>query len=251
MATIRVLSAEGRDTSWLRVAAAEQSTLLKDWIDDGAADDGGAFPTLVPAQALRALSAFAEQCVAAFASGGEVARDAAASEWAAQERPFAELACLLSGVHFLDMPHARQAVSRAFCAHLAAATCPDELAALLGAACDLSDEERQAALSESIFEPDAPDATAQAPAMPQPPPLAPSVSSLLNDDAVEEALSVADVPTLRMLKGVSRGWRASARRVLWARLCRLEGRPLPKALLTSLRLTSGHSLRRMGRACRT
>ena len=48
-----------------------------------------------------------------------------------------------------------------------------------------------------------------------------------NEDAIGEALSEADVPTLRQLKGVSQGWRARARRVLWARLCRREGQPVP------------------------
>ena len=57
MTTIRVLSAEGEETTWLRAAALEQATALKDWIDS-AADDGGAFATPVPAKALRAPAAF-------------------------------------------------------------------------------------------------------------------------------------------------------------------------------------------------
>ena len=60
MATIRVLSAEGEETLWPRAAAAEQATALNDWIES-AADDGGAFATPVPAQALRALSAAARR----------------------------------------------------------------------------------------------------------------------------------------------------------------------------------------------
>ena len=84
MATIRVLSAEGEETLWPRAAAAEQATALKDWIES-AADDGGAFATPIPAQVLSALANFAEQCATAAASGGEVARDAAASAWAAQD----------------------------------------------------------------------------------------------------------------------------------------------------------------------
>ena len=44
MDTIRVLSAEGEETIWPR-AAAQQAILLKHWVDDVAADDGGAFPT--------------------------------------------------------------------------------------------------------------------------------------------------------------------------------------------------------------
>ena len=140
MATIRVLSAEGEETTWLRAAASEHTsgaTALKDWIDS-AADDGGAFATPVPAQALGALAYFAEQCATAAASGGEAARDAAASAWAAEkERSPAELAQLLHGAHFLEMPNARLAIGREFCARLAATGSPDELAAMLKAACDL------------------------------------------------------------------------------------------------------------------
>ena len=226
--TIRVLSAEGEETIWPRAAAAEQATALKDWIDS-AADDGGAFATPVPAQALRALAAFAEQCATAAASGGDAARDAAASAWAAEkERSPAELAQLLHGAHFLEMPNARLAIGREFCARLAATGSPDELAAMLEAACDLSDEERQAALTESIFEPEGPNDVAQPPAAPQPPALQRTVSSqLVNEDAIEEALAEADVPTLRKLKGVNRSWRARARRVLCRRLFAAKGRPMP------------------------
>ena len=90
-----------------RLRAAEQANVLKGWIVDGAADDGGVFASPVPIQALHALSTFAEQCGAAFASVGEGARVATASEWAAQERSIAELAIILQGVNFLDMPSAR------------------------------------------------------------------------------------------------------------------------------------------------
>ncbi len=229
MATIRVLSAEGEEIIWPHAAAAEQAIALKDWIDD--TGGGGVFKGTkdagVSAPALRGLSAFSEQCGAAFASGGEAAHDAAASAWAAEERSLAELAQLLHGVNFLEMPSARQVLSLQFCARLAGKG-PDALAALLGAACDLSDEERQTALSESIFEPEAP-SDATTPSAPQPPPLAHSVSLQLNDDAIEEALSEADVPTLFKLKGVSRSWRARARRVLCARLYTAKGRPVPNS----------------------
>ena len=120
MAPLRVLRGEGEETPWLRAAASEQATALKDWIDS-AADDGGALATPVPAQALRALAYFAEQCATAAASGGEAARDAAASAWAAEkERSPAELAQLLHGAHFLEMANARLAIGREFCARLAA-----------------------------------------------------------------------------------------------------------------------------------
>ena len=86
----------------------------------------------------------------------------------------------------------------------------------------------ESTLDESTAEPDAPDAPAPAPAVPQPPPLGHSLSSQLtasgqlNDDAIEEVLTKADVPTLLKIKGVSRSWRAGAQRVLRARLCRRE-----------------------------
>ena len=51
-------------------------------------------------------------------------------------------------------------------------------------------------------------------AAPQPPPPQHSLSSLLNDDALTEVLTKADVPTLCKLKGVGKSWRAGARRVL-------------------------------------
>ena len=75
---------------------------------------------------------------------------------------------------------------------------------------------------ESIFEFDAPGAPALAPAAPQPPPLQDSLSSRLgnNEDLIEEVLKQGDLRMLCQLKGVSQGWRARARRVLWARLCR-------------------------------
>ena len=41
-------------------------------------------------------------------------------------------------------------------------------------------------------------------------------------------LTQADLPTLCALKTVSRSWRARARRVLWARLCKCEGQALPR-----------------------
>jgi hypothetical protein len=44
-------------------------------------------------------------------------------------------------------------------------------------------------------------------------------TQLVNEDALEDALAGADVPTLCALKGVSLTWRARARRVLCARRC--------------------------------
>ena len=53
------------------------------------------------------------------------------------------------------------------------------------------------------------------------------LASQLPSELFDEVLTKADVPTLLKIKGVSRSWRAGARRVLRARLCRREGQPVP------------------------
>ena len=53
------------------------------------------------------------------------------------------------------------------------------------------------------------------------------LASQLPSELLDEVLKKADVPTLLKIKGVSRSWRAGARRVLRARLCRREGQPVP------------------------
>ena len=53
------------------------------------------------------------------------------------------------------------------------------------------------------------------------------LASQLPSELLDEVLKKADVPTLLKIKGVSRSWRAGARRVLWAWLCRREGQPVP------------------------
>ncbi|KOO34787.1 hypothetical protein Ctob_015296, partial [Chrysochromulina tobinii] len=47
---------------------------------------------------------------------------------------------------------------------------------------------------------------------------------------MEAALGLVDVATLAELKGVTRSWRALARRVLCSRLCRRDGQPVPTRL---------------------
>jgi hypothetical protein len=56
-------------------------------------------------------------------------------------------------------------------------------------------------------------------------------TQLVNEDALEDALAGADVPTLCALKGVSLAWRARARRVLCVRLCARVGLPLTSNLV--------------------
>ena len=53
------------------------------------------------------------------------------------------------------------------------------------------------------------------------------LASQLPSELFDEVLKQAHVPTLLKIKGVSRSWRAGARRVLRARLCRREGQPVP------------------------
>ena len=176
----------------------------------------------MPAAALRTLSRVAE--------GG--AEDGGALEGCS----LAQLAQLLHGAHFLDVDvELRRLLSRTLCSgHLAGKSGP-ELGRLLGVVSDFPTEaERQAATEEPIFTPDAQhDATASGAAdAPTPPTPVRSLSTqLVNEDALEDALEDADVPTLCALKGVSIAWRARARRVLCARLCARVGLPLTSNLV--------------------
>eukprot|EP00900_Chrysochromulina_parva_P022070 jgi/Chrpa1/4497/Chrysochromulina_OHIO_Genome00014065-RA len=199
---VRMRSAEGEEVAWSRSAAA-RSAALANWVSDtGGAE--GAFATLVAAAALRTLSRVAE--------GG--AEDGGALEGCS----LAHLAQLLHGAHFLDVDvELRRLLSRSLCTgHLAGKSGP-ELGRLLGVVSDFPTEaERQAAAEEPIYTQDAQhDATApRAADAPTPPaPVCWFSTQLVNEDALEDALADADVPTLRALKGVSLAWRARARRV--------------------------------------
>ena len=215
---VSVRSAEGEMVAWSRSAAA-RSAALANWVSDtGAAE--GAFATLVPAVALRTLSRVAE--------GG--AEDGGALEGCS----LAQLAQLLHGAHFLDVDvELLRLLSRTLCTgHLAGKSGP-ELGRLLGVVSDFPTEaERQAATEEPIFTPNAQhDAPGAADAPIPPAPDCWLSAQLVNEDALEDALADADVPTLRALKGVSLAWRARARRVLCARLCARVGLPLTSNLV--------------------
>ena len=69
----------------------------------------------------------------------------------------------------------------------------------------------------------------------------------LPDDVLEDAFAFADVPTLRALKGVSKAWRARARRVLCARLCARFGLSLTSILVevTTLDLSGSRDAGRL------
>jgi len=217
---VRVRSAEGEVVAWSPSAAA-RSAALTNWVSDtGGAE--GAFATLVPAAALRTLSRVAE--------GG--AEEGGALEGCS----LAQLAQLLHGAHFLDVDvELFHLLSRSLCTgHLAGKSGP-ELGRLLGVVSDFPTEaERQAATEEPLYTQDAQhdDAAPGAADAPTPPPPVCWLSTqLVNEDALEDALADADVPTLRALKGVSLAWRARARRVLCARLCARVGLPLTSNLV--------------------
>jgi hypothetical protein len=233
---VRVRSAEGEEVAWSRSAAA-RSAALADWVSDtGGAD--GAFATLVPAAALRTLSRVAE--------GG--AEDGRALEGCS----LGQLAQLLHGAHFLDVDvELLRLLSRSLCiGHLAGKSGP-ELGRLLGVVSDFPTEaERQAATEEPLYTQAAQhDATAPraADAPTPPPPVCWLSTQLVNEDALEDALADADVPTLRALKGVSLAWRARARRVLCARLCARVGLPLTSNLVevTELNLSGSRAAGRL------
>ena len=233
---VRVRSAGGEVVAWSRVAAA-RSAALTNWVSDtGGAE--GAFATLVPAAALRTLSRVAE--------GG--AEDGRALEGCS----LAQLAQLLHGAHFLDVDvELRRLLSHSLCTgHLVGKSGP-ELGRLLGVVSDFPTEaEREAATEEPLYTQDAQhDATAPGAAdAPTPPaPMCWLSTQLVNEDALEDALADADVPTLRALKGVSLAWRARARRVLCARLCARVGLPLSSNLVevTELNLSDSRAAGRL------
>jgi hypothetical protein len=233
---VRVRSAEGEVVAWSRLAAA-RSAALANWVSDtGGAE--GAFATLVPAAALRTLSRVAE--------GG--AEDGGALEGCS----LAQLAQLLHGAHFLDVDvELLRLLSRSLCTGHLAGKSGAELGRLLGVVSDFPTEaERQAATEEPLYTQDAQhDATAlRAADAPAPPaPVCWLSTQLVNEDALEDALADADVPTLCALKGVSLAWRARARRVLCARLCARVGLPLTSNLVevTELDLSDSRAAGRL------
>jgi len=233
---VRVRSAEGEVVAWSRSAAA-RSAALANWVSDTGGTEG-AFATLVPAAALRTLSRVAE--------GG--AEEGGALEGCS----LAQLAQLLHGAHFLDVDvELLRLLSRSLCTgHLAGKSGP-ELGRLLGVVSDFPTEaERQTATEEPLYTQDAQhDATAPGAAdAPTPPaPMCWLSTQLVNEDALEDALADADVPTLRALKGVSLAWRARARRVLCARLCARVGLPLTSNLVevTELDLSDSRAAGRL------
>eukprot|EP00900_Chrysochromulina_parva_P018969 jgi/Chrpa1/27073/Chrysochromulina_OHIO_Genome00027770-RA len=209
-----VMSAEGAVVLWSGNAAA-RSAALSNWVSDtGGAN--GAFATRIATAALITLAHVAE-C-------GDAENDKALKSCSLEQ-----LAQLLHGAHFLDVDvELLRLLSRCLCTCHLAGKSAAELDRLLGVVSDFPTEaERQAATEEPLYTQD-PRQAADAPAPPAP--ACWLSTQLVNEDALEDALAEADVPTLRALKGVSRAWRSRARRVLCTRLCARLGLPLTSRL---------------------
>ncbi|KOO34693.1 hypothetical protein Ctob_015716, partial [Chrysochromulina tobinii] len=125
-----------------------------------------------------------------------------AHQTAASARGGSSLAQLLHGAHFLDVDvELLRLLSRTLCTgHLAGKSGP-ELGRLLGVVSDFPTEaERQAATEEPLYTQDTQDdATAPRASDAPTPPVCWLSTQLVNEDALEDALADADVPTLRAL----------------------------------------------------
>ena len=88
------------------------------------------------------------------------------------------------------------------------------------------DDVEPAFVTEDAEAPQRPASSTSSSTLPPEPLQQPSFSA----DAMEAALGLVDVATLAELKGVTRFWRALARRVLCSRLCRRDGQPVPTRL---------------------
>ena len=164
----------------------------------------------------------------------------------------AQLAQLLHGAHFLDVDvELRRPLSHALCTGQLAGKSGPELGRLLGVVSDFpSEEERQVATEEPLYsqDPQHDATTLRAAEAPTPPaPVCRLSTQLVNEDALEDALADADVPTLCALKGVSLAWRSRARRVLCAGLCARVGLPLTSNLVevTELDLSGSRAVGRL------
>ena len=199
---IRVRAREGEEVEWSRKAAQRAGT-LRDMMDDAETDQGVYPAPVVAAADLEILGALCE----ADPSAGE-----AEPASAMLQRSVPELFGLVQGAIFLDASVALEQVQKALRSRLAGKR-SEELRALLGASDDL--EERAAALAEPAF---TPEGGGDEPALQQQPSLL-----MVTDDTKLVAVGRLEVGTLIELKGVSRAWRAIARRVLCSRVCGREG----------------------------
>jgi hypothetical protein len=145
------------------------------------------------------------------------------------DQSLSQLIQLIEDALYLDAPEvALKHIQRAIASRLNGKRTP-ELCTLLGAGGDFgSAEEHAASIAEPAFAPEDFEAPQQPASSTAPPALLQQPS--FSVDATEAALGMVDVATLAELKGVTRSWRALARRVLCSRLCRRDGQPVPTQL---------------------
>ena len=145
------------------------------------------------------------------------------------EQSLSQLIQLIEDALYLDASKvALKHIQRAIASRLNG-KCTPELCALLGAVGDFgSADEHTASIAEPAFAPENFEAPQQ-PASSTPSPALLQQPSF-SGDAMEAALGLVDVATLVELKGVTRFWRALARRVLCTRLCRRDRQPVPTQL---------------------
>jgi Ran GTPase-activating protein (RanGAP) involved in mRNA processing and transport len=213
---IRVRARDGEEVILSRDAARLMGT-LKDLMDLATSEDG-----IYPMPTIMA-STFQMVCKL---------NDPDYTWPSSDEQSLSQLIQLIEDALYLDASKvALKHIQRAIASRLNG-KCTPELCALLGAVGDFgSADEHTASIAEPAFAPENFEAPQQ-PASSTPSPALlqqPSFSA----DAMEAALGLVDVATLVELKGVTRFWRALARRVLCTRLCRRDWQPVPTQLAES------------------
>ena len=116
---------------------------------------------------------------------------------------------LVGPVLYLDTPTLQQAVCGSVAASLDQCTTVSELCEALRTTSDLSPEEQAAALSELLCAPASPVAAAASQ-----PAVSRAVSMSTSEDGLIACLEQCAIPTLRLLKAISRRWASRARLVL-------------------------------------
>ena len=210
---LRVRARDGEEVMLSRDAARLMGT-LKDLMDLATSEDG-----IYPTPTIMA-STFQMVCKL---------NDPDYTWPSSDEQSLSQLIQLIEDALYLDASKvALKHIQRAIASRLNG-KCTPELCALLGAVGDFgSADEHTASIAEPAFAPENFEAPQQ-PASSTPSPALLQQPSF-SGDAMEAALGLVDVATLVELKGVTRFWRALARRVLCTRLCRRDGQPVPTQL---------------------
>ena len=210
---LRVRARDGEEVMLSRDAARLMGT-LKDLMDLATSEDG-----IYPTPTIMA-STFQMVCKL---------NDPDYTWPSSDEQSLSQLIQLIEDALYLDASKvALKHIQRAIASRLNG-KCTPELCALLGAVGDFgSADEHTASIAEPAFAPENFEAPQQ-PASSTPSPALLQQPSF-SGDAMEAALGLVDVATLVELKGVTRFWRALARRVLCTRLCRRDRQPVPTQL---------------------